>query len=531
SNETRQGKRKVKRKKHSPLKIFLAVFLMLFMVSGVTFAYYIDHLGDKLNSKSQTQAKKVKKGEPINFLLLGVDAGDYTGKDEHQRSDTMMLIRYIPETDNINILSIPRDTKVRVKGRTQKINAAHAIGGPELTIKAVEELLDLEVNYYGSINYNGFKACVDAVGGVDVIVPRDMKYKASDIRINFNKGEEVHLDGKKAEQFVRWRKNNDGTGYALGDVGRAGTQQEFMIKFLEKLKSPEGITKLIPLVNTISDYAETNMSMSMIMSYGKSLIDVNPSTVRKEVLAGEPFYDKEDKTWYYLYDKEKANDYLNIYRGVSSSPSSSGNGNTPLNNENLDISIYNATGVSGLAAEYKERLERLGFNVKKIESYKTKSDKTEIKYNGEEYTISSIKNYLKDVKYTKGGSGKSNEIEIVLGNDSVGGGIMLGSSSVSNNMENKGDGKVDKSSMKIKILNSTSKSGLAGRYKEKLENKGYNVVETGNYSGQLHATQIGYKNNKEFAKQVESSLGTGSVVISKDTSADIVIILGTDTID
>ena len=92
NNRTRQQIRKSKKKKRSPLKIFLITLLILFVASGGALAYYVNNLGSKLTEKSTTQAKKVAKGKPINFLLLGVDAGDYNGKDEHQRSDTMMLL-------------------------------------------------------------------------------------------------------------------------------------------------------------------------------------------------------------------------------------------------------------------------------------------------------------------------------------------------------------------------------------------------------------------------------------------------------
>ena len=523
SNRSRQQIRKTKKKKkrRSPLKIFLITLLILFVASGGALAYYVNTLGDKLTEKSTTQAKKVAKGNPINFLLLGVDAGDYNGKDEHQRSDTMMLIRFIPETDKVYILSIPRDTKVKINGKTQKINAAHAIGGPELTIKTIEDLLDIDINYYGSINYKGFRACVDAIGGVDVVVPQNMNYKASDITIKFNKGENVHLDGEKAEQFVRWRKNNDGTGYALGDVGRAETQQEFMVAFLKKLKSPEGLTKLPTLLNTVTDYAETNMDMQHILSYGKEAVNIDPSSIEKEVLAGEPYYDKEVRTWYYLYDEEKAEAYLNHFRGVSS--------NKPLDAKDLKLSIYNAAGINGLAASYEEKLKKLGFNVTHIGTYNTSKEKTEVIYYGEDFTISSLKNYLTNVKYKKETDGGAREVKIVLGKDAKDGGILLGSSkqsslfgeSMKSNKENK----------TIKILNATSKSGLAARYQEKLEGLGYKVTLIGNYNGEIHETQIKYKNDEKFANDIANKLGTGSCLASSNISEDIVIILGNDLID
>lgn len=532
SNETRQGRRdqgrkKVKKKRRSPLKIFLITILILFLSSAGVFAYYINSVGEKITSKSAIEAKKVKKGEPVNFLLLGVDSGDYNGKETHQRSDTMMLIRFIPETDKVYILSIPRDTKLEIKGKTQKINAAHAIGGPELTISTVEKLLDVNINYYGSINYEGFRECVDAIGGVDVVVPRDMHYSASDIKINFKKGENAHLDGQKAEEFVRWRKNNNGGGYPTGDVGRAETQQAFMVSFLNKLKSAEGLTKLKPLIDTVAKYSETNMDLTAIMTYGTELMNVNSSTIEKEVLAGEAKY--EDKAWYYIYDEKKAQEYLSNFRDSGGSISSSDNKDTPLNNENLEVSIYNATGVAGLAAQYQERLQKLGFNVTNIGTEVNKKSKTEVTYGGEEYTISSLKNYLTNVKYTNDSERKTGEIKIVLGSDAVNGGILIGSSSSFNDLDQSSI--KDKKVKTIKILNSTNHSGLALKYKEKLEHQGYKVVGIGNSNVKLDETEVRYKNDKEFANDVAGSLGAGTVKSSNDTSVDIVVILGSDIVD
>lgn len=521
--DDRRSKRK---KKMGPIKIFLITLLTLFILSGVGLAYYMNVLVNKMGDNTGTEAKKVEKGDPVNFLLLGVDSGNYDGTENNQRSDTMMLIRYIPKEDKVYILSIPRDTKVKIKGKEQKINAAHALGGPKMAINSVEELIGVDINYYASLNYEGFKKCVDAVGGVDVVVPQNMHYKASDIQINFKKGENVHLNGDDAEKFIRWRKNNDGTGYALGDVGRAETQQVFMVKFFEKLKSAEGLTKLPTLLDTVTDYAKTNLDLSSIMNYGSEVMDVNSSNIEKNILPGEAFYDKDVKTWYYIYDESKDDGFLDKFRGNSNDDNKGTNKHL---GGDLHISVYNATGTNGLAAKYQERLKKVGFTIGEIDTYKISKKKTEVRYNADESKIKDLKDHLFGVDYKEDSSLSTGEVKIILGEDAINGGILVGSTDSFDPLDGKNI--TDKNSKKIKILNSTSKPGLAKRYKEKLEDQGYKVQEVGNSPTEVHETQVKYKNDNTFANEVVTSLGTGYTVPANDIVEDIVIILGSDVID
>lgn len=521
------GDRKARReKKSSPLKIFLITLLVLFLTSGAVLAYYVNFLGNKMGDNTGTVAKKVEAGEPINVLLLGVDAGDYTEQHTHQRSDTMMLVRYIPETNKVYMLSIPRDTKVKIDGKTHKINAAHAIGGPSKAIKSVEDLIDVDINYYASINYEGFKECVDAVGGVDIVVPQNMHYKASDITINFKKGENVHLNGADAERFVRWRKNNDGTGYALGDVGRAETQQVFMVKFLEKVKSAEGITKLPTLLNTVANYTKTNMDVGTIMDYGKGAVNIDTSTLQKGVLPGEAFYDKEAKTWFYIYDEIKDDGFLEKFRGKDEKNKSGG---SIFSSNDLNMSIYNGTRENGLASKYQDKFKKLGIKITKIDTDPNKRETTEVSYSGDKSKIKNLEEILVGVKYKKDSSLGENEVKVVLGKDALDGGILKESSASFDSLDGKNI--TDKSSKTIKILNSTAKSGLAGRYKEKLESQGYKIAEIGNHPTEVHGTQVKYKDDKAFADEVVKSLGTGFSASSPEITADIEIILGSDVID
>ena len=127
-----------------------------------------------------------------NILLLGVDSN---GADSDlwvgTRTDTMILLNIDPRTKTVNAVSIPRDSKVYLpKGMgVQKINAAHAIGGIEMTIKTVEDTLGVKVDKYIMFHDEGVRAIVKALGGVDIFVEKNMRYDdyAGNLHINFKK--------------------------------------------------------------------------------------------------------------------------------------------------------------------------------------------------------------------------------------------------------------------------------------------------------------------------------------------------------
>ena len=158
---------------------------------------------------------------------------DIQGNKGIRRSDSIMVFNYNPNTKKAHIVSIPRDTLIEVDAyldtgeykKYWKINSAYVLGGEEEVITHVESLLDIDINYIVEIDYNAFRSVVDAIGGVEMTIEQDMFYDddAQDLHINFKAGETVLLDGKKAEEFFRWRQNNDGTGLANGDLDKLRT--------------------------------------------------------------------------------------------------------------------------------------------------------------------------------------------------------------------------------------------------------------------------------------------------------------------
>lgn len=195
------------------------------------------------------------KGRRMNVLLLGIDARE---GETMARTDTIILASVDTKTKQMALLSIPRDTRVRIPGYGwDKINSASAYGGPELTMRVVSDLLDIPVRYYVLANFSGFKNIVDALGGVTIDVEQNMYHEDEEngyaYQINLAKGVQ-RLDGDKALQYVRYR------GYVSGDIERTQHQQKFLMALAREMMQPGVILKLPALAPEIYRYVKTNLN-------------------------------------------------------------------------------------------------------------------------------------------------------------------------------------------------------------------------------------------------------------------------------
>lgn len=192
----------------------------------------------------------------LTVLLLGCDMreGEKSG-----RSDTIMLAFINLEEGAVNLLSIPRDTRVALaegKGTT-KINHAYAYGGQPLTRKTIESFLDVEIDRYVQVDFNGFAAIIDALGGVDYNVEQRM-YKPEE-SIDLQPGQQK-LNGKQALAYVRWR------GTATADIGRVERQQKFLNAVLDQVMSSGTIFKLPKLMNEINQSISTDFTVNELLA-------------------------------------------------------------------------------------------------------------------------------------------------------------------------------------------------------------------------------------------------------------------------
>lgn len=195
--------------------------------------------------------------ERVNVLLMG---GDERGlrQGEVARSDTMMVVSFDPVTKKIHLFSVLRDTYVEIpEHRKGRINTAITLGGPDLAMKTIGNLLGMDIQYYVYADFQGFIKLVDALGGIDFYVEKNMHYTdAADghrFDIDLKKGQQ-HLDGEKALQYVRFRHD------AMSDFTRTERQRNFMKAVADKLKSGWNLIRLPDILTQVTPYIETNMS-------------------------------------------------------------------------------------------------------------------------------------------------------------------------------------------------------------------------------------------------------------------------------
>lgn len=184
--------------------------------------------------------------DPATILVIGTDGGRAPGREGAQRSDSVLLLRTDPGTHRLSYLSIPRDLRVEVPGYgTEKINAANQLGGPALTIQTVRALTGLPVHHVVVVDFDGFKELIDAIGGVDVNVPRpilsnrfDCPYPPERCREwegwRFERGRQ-HMDGRRALVYARIRTNR--LDPSDTDITRGTRQQAVADAVGEKIAS------------------------------------------------------------------------------------------------------------------------------------------------------------------------------------------------------------------------------------------------------------------------------------------------------
>lgn len=237
--------------------------------------------------------------KPVNFLVLGLD-------QEKIRSDVILLIHYNPVEGVVNMLSIARDTKVRYKSKTVKINAVVGMGGDRAAISKVEEITGLPVHYHAVFSFDGFRKLIDLLDGVEVDVPFDMDYDDSSqgLHIHLKKGRQV-LDGDKAEQFVRYRKGNEtNEGYKDGDLGRIKAQQILLKNLVDQKVKLKYLSKVDEILMVLQEHVRTNIQPGDIYYYAKYMMNLRSSAVNAFILPGEGKY--ENGAWYYVYDRREA---------------------------------------------------------------------------------------------------------------------------------------------------------------------------------------------------------------------------------
>lgn len=298
-NDSRVKKTKQNKKKRRWLLITGMIVLVLVLgVAGYVYSVYDsarktvnEQMNTPLPSLDTERAKeKVATREKLNILLLGVDkrAGD------RGRSDSMILLTLDPKTDKMQMISIPRDTRTLIvgKGFEDKINHAYAFGGADMSVATVENMLDIDIDYYVEINMEGLVDLVDAVGGITVQNELDWHSDG----FHYAKGE-LHLNGERALGYVRMRKQDP-----QGDFGRTKRQREVIEAIIKKGVSIASVPKIHDMIDILGDNVATNMDFDDMQNL---LLNYRNTTKNSETYMLQGKGTRIDGIYYYIVPDEE----------------------------------------------------------------------------------------------------------------------------------------------------------------------------------------------------------------------------------
>lgn len=288
------------KKKSKTLKIVLSVILLL-VVATAGFAFSIYHNINKTAKNMHNPLERtpevareanlsLNKKEPFSVLMLGVDERP----GDRGRSDSIIVMTVNPKTESIDMLSIPRDTRVEIvgKGIDDKINHAYAFGGVEMSMNTVEKFLDIPIDYYIKINMEGFKEIVDAVGGVDV--DNDIDFSVG--KKHFPEGR-ISLNGKDALAYARMRYDDP-----RGDFGRQLRQRQVIQGVINKGANISAIWKYDDVLDALGKNVETNLSFDEMKDIQKNYKEARRKIDQYQI---EGQGTKIDGIWYYLVPQEE----------------------------------------------------------------------------------------------------------------------------------------------------------------------------------------------------------------------------------
>ncbi|MCC2248674.1 MAG: LCP family protein [Bacillota bacterium] len=321
SNKTTRT-RVVRKKKKRRLKkraYFILLPLIIAFLTIVSYASYLyikadsvlnDSYEDDGREKSELRESKVDPNvDNVSVLIMGVDASDLRNNADNARTDTLMVATLNKDDKSVKLVSIPRDSYVYIPevGYKTKINHAHAYGGTQATRDTVENLLGIPIDYYVKVNFEAFIEVVDAVDGITVDVPYELKEQNSKDKagaIHLLPGEQ-QLDGEEALALARTRKMDN-------DIERGKRQQEIIKAVIKKAVSVNSILKIDNVIEAVGSNMTTNMTfseMKSFISYGTKGKNLDFETL---TLEGQDY--QPSKTYYWQLDEVALQETQEILR-------------------------------------------------------------------------------------------------------------------------------------------------------------------------------------------------------------------------
>lgn len=268
-----------------------AILLAFFVVMGIDVTG-----GAALMAQGDGVTSAVGDAGVINVLLMCTD-------EDGLRTDSMILASYDTVNNTVNMLSIPRDLRVFVGNRYQKINAAHAyyqngqMGGPIAACEAVTRLAGVTINYYVDFSFAAVAKVIDELGPVNFTIPdvygdgEGMVYDdpVQSLHINLPPGN-YDLNGQQVVHLLRYRQNNRGMGYPGGDTDRIAVQQEFLRTLVDQKLNVSVIRDIPAIYTDIMSDIKTNLTVKDMIKYSKYLTNFTSAGLHTETIIA-------DSTW------------------------------------------------------------------------------------------------------------------------------------------------------------------------------------------------------------------------------------------
>lgn len=302
----------------------------------------------------------LRLGTRVNALLIGVDVSLDNRRRVMpiSRSDTLMLVSFDPLRNRISALSIPRDTRVMIPGVGEnKVNATYAFGGPGLTVRTVSQFLGVPIHYYVKLGPQSFARIIDAIGGVEIDVEKDMKYtdRWAGLYINLKKGRQL-LMGEQAMHYARFRHD------AQGDLGRVERQQKVMLALFSKLRSPTTVLSAPQLLRAFAENTQTNLTFNELITLGVFTARLSSADLKFATLPGTvgPSFLEPDMP---RTRQMVAEMFYGIDQAIVAS---------------TEIEVLNGSGVPGLARVTALRLQAIGFRIVRVDTAPSLVERTTI---------------------------------------------------------------------------------------------------------------------------------------------------------
>ena len=342
------------------LAVLGLAIVVLALAGGITLYVVLNGLTNPVHFDSLA---KTLSGTRVNILVMGLDAPvNKAGQaipdfDIHKgwtsRTDTMMLFSLDPEAGDISLLSLPRDSRVIIAGREaegyDKLGHAYAYGGADMAIATVSRLLGAPIHYYVAVNSAGVASIIDLLGGVELYVEMDMRYRDpyQDLNIDLRQGLQL-LDGDKAVQYLRFRSGSD--------VDRIARQQKLLVALKEQVLRLGTLAKIPAIAGQLGDCVATNMTPGEMLSYARLVARLDQVTFKTATLPGENAAIEDPGKmllWYWALNEAECRRVVDeIVWGVDAQA-----------NAGITVEIQNGTTVPGLATQFAAELTRQGYNV------------------------------------------------------------------------------------------------------------------------------------------------------------------------